>query len=272
LVVIAVIAILASLLLPALAKSQAQGKQMKCMSNLKQVGLAAIMYAGDFKQYPGSYSPAVNSYVWPTRLLNYMANNRMAYSCPSAPPYTWWDTNFNKSLGGVAENLERDPYMVTPNSSFSIGYNDWGLVGSDLTHMPQLGLGGDVNGQFFQGAIKETGVIAPSQMVMVADVRGVPNGEANFDANLDPTDSRSEGNDSNEWPSNRHDYNINFNFADGHYECARRTVACKPENTAWRKRWNNDNKAHDGTDGDAVAPGWTGAYNAAMAGALDISF
>lgn len=47
LVVIAIIAILASLLLPALAKAKEKGKQIKCLSNLKQLTLCSIMYASD---------------------------------------------------------------------------------------------------------------------------------------------------------------------------------------------------------------------------------
>jgi len=47
LVVIAIIAILAALLLPVLAKAKQQGQGAKCMSNLKQLQLAWIMYADD---------------------------------------------------------------------------------------------------------------------------------------------------------------------------------------------------------------------------------
>ncbi|MDI9582915.1 MAG: prepilin-type N-terminal cleavage/methylation domain-containing protein, partial [Acidobacteriota bacterium] len=50
LVVIAIIAILAAILFPVFARAREKARQTACLSNLKQIGLGAMMYSQDYDE------------------------------------------------------------------------------------------------------------------------------------------------------------------------------------------------------------------------------
>ncbi len=76
LVVISIIAILASMLLPALSKAKDSAKKAVCISNMKQCGLGLISYAQDNNSWmlggsPNGGSPTlIYENLWPDALMN----------------------------------------------------------------------------------------------------------------------------------------------------------------------------------------------------------
>jgi prepilin-type N-terminal cleavage/methylation domain-containing protein/prepilin-type processing-associated H-X9-DG protein len=91
LVVIAIIAILAAILFPVFAQAREKARQTSCLSNIKQIATANLMYAQDYDEIPvpslqcvdnTCTAGTVESKSWTTRLQPYIKNSQVFF-CPS---------------------------------------------------------------------------------------------------------------------------------------------------------------------------------------------
>ncbi|MFN4032940.1 MAG: DUF1559 domain-containing protein [Fimbriimonadales bacterium] len=108
LVVIAIIAVLAAILFPVFAQAREKARQMQCMSNCRQIGLAFRMYTDDHDGYfPMSYHAADNSgvFAWTHRVQPYI-KSRDIYRCPSDHS-KHWDGDYESPIPFVGRNRRR---------------------------------------------------------------------------------------------------------------------------------------------------------------------
>ncbi|MCC6445905.1 MAG: DUF1559 domain-containing protein [Armatimonadetes bacterium] len=123
LVVIAIIAILAAILFPVFAQAREKARTISCLSNMKQVGNAMMMYVQDYdEKYPSrwfccgwSASWYKNPLPWPWVLEPYIKNYNV-YLCPSEGGHDWYGN------GGCCPQMSPDDLKL--KTKISYGMND----------------------------------------------------------------------------------------------------------------------------------------------------
>jgi prepilin-type processing-associated H-X9-DG protein/prepilin-type N-terminal cleavage/methylation domain-containing protein len=245
LVVIAIIAILAAMILPALAKAKQKAKGIQCVNNLKQLGLALIIYADDNKYYPVGVASSDSSWLWPPLLRSTMSKSASTdvFRCPAAPENAQWVPKFGSGLSPIYGYLQDEVHMMPGGASFmSYGYNNWGsAVNGEV--VPNQGLGAFTD----RNATKPESVFRPTDCIAL--------GDSNWDLNRhgDPNWSFGIGMyEERQWPLDVHSSRANILFCDGHAQPLKRLAVVSQLNPGGtgtspagpNQLWNIDNKVH----------------------------
>ena len=261
LVVIAILAILAGLLLPALSKAKESAQRVHCMNNMQQVQLALNMFVLDNEDYLLSHarsSAATDREKWNDGSIPISGFLDVAWHHELWDGYLDRNTNVFHCAGNKEVFQKLKQWREHPNSWGQLvleSYKEWnwsygwnalgeGKPKSELGTVPAQTNPDELSQEIWATEtigyipLKESEIVAPASMFIIADRAGwreTENGSLMcFVASAQVT--KSFGN-----LSRRHGKKTNITFMDGHVESLRAEQTLYPSREVAR-RWNQTNE------------------------------
>jgi prepilin-type processing-associated H-X9-DG protein len=242
LVVIAVIGLVAAMLLPAVSTSKAVALSAACKSNLRQLGIALILYTQTHGSYPahayrppdvtpapGSPAVFIDTYGWPGYLLPHLSGQRDIFRCPARGFEFQWPTNRTPRGYDFPFNLG------STDQPWSYGYNGLNIKqarGGFYTH------GGYGLSPSVPSGLPANLVSQPAEMIAVGDSDGNGFGDGMISF------MRPQVGASPDFPPGEvHKKGANIVFCDGHVEWQKQAKWIQLTPQAAR-RWHYDNHPH----------------------------
>jgi prepilin-type N-terminal cleavage/methylation domain-containing protein/prepilin-type processing-associated H-X9-DG protein len=241
LVVVAIIAILAALLLPALASAKVSARRVKCLGNLRQIQLGLGMYVDDNSAYPVYVNPDHDAFY---HLRNYWFDDLQPYvkqlwkddlfKCPDYRA-TKWSVVWNRP-GDIPVPSYPERLRVKVPRIGTYGYNITGTALFFQAAYPYgVGLGGSILSPARTGVPTVFAVTPATAVKAPADM--IDTGPLGFD-------SINFSEDDGSFVRLRHNGKHPVAFADGHMEVTRYETLYVKRTDTMLSRWNSDHLPH----------------------------
>ena len=218
-VVIAILAILVALLLPAISRSKTKAQQIQCVSNLRQLGLGLQNFLVENHAYPSGAAGtnSDNPGSWIAQL------QRGGFDVSKPRPYFFTEGVWRCPSAQFTRDSDSDGIPT------SYGYNAHGSRGGVTNALGLMGHFVSFSAMF--SPIRESEVLVPSDMMALGDsfsggiffVRTALFGKRTF---------------------TRHQGKVNVAFCDGHIESPPLEFVFRNTTDAALVRWNRDHLPH----------------------------